>query len=212
MQLTLDQLRACLPEAKTANLERFLEGINETFEHFEINTPQRCAMFLAQTAHESGLFAATQENLNYSAKGLTGTFKKYFPSQDSTTGYERKPERIANRVYANRMGNGNEASGDGFKYRGRGLIQLTGRDNYTNCGTALLMDLTADPDQAATNPVAVLSAGWFWNTRNLNKWADAGDVLTVTKKINGGTIGLADRKQHYEHILEVLELVEAEQR
>ena len=210
MQLTLDQLRACLPEAKTANLEKFLEGINETFEHFEINTPKRCAMFLAQTAHESGNFAATQENLNYSAKGLVGTFKKYFPSPDSTIGYERKPDRIANRVYANRMGNGNEQSGDGFKYRGRGLIQLTGKDNYTNCGLALLMDLTTDPDQVANNPVAVLSAGWFWDTRRLNQWADKGDVLTVTKKINGGTIGLEDRKKHYEHILEVLELVKEE--
>ena len=210
MQLTLDQLRACLPDAKTSNLEKFLEGINETFEHFEINTPRRCAMFLAQTAHESGNFSATQENLNYSAKGLVGTFKKYFPSPDSTIGYERKPDRIANRVYANRMGNGNEQSGDGFKYRGRGLIQLTGKDNYTNCGTALLMDLTTDPDQVANNPVAVLSAGWFWDTRRLNQWADKGDVLTVTKKINGGTIGLEDRKRHYEHILEVLELVEEE--
>ena len=210
MQLTLDQLRACLPEAKTSNLEKFLEGINETFEHFEINTPRRCAMFLAQTAHESGNFAATQENLNYSAKGLVGTFKKYFPSPDSTIGYERKPDRIANRVYANRMGNGNEQSGDGFKYRGRGLIQLTGKDNYTNCGTALGLDLTTNPDQVATNPVAVLSAGWFWDTRRLNTWADKEDIKTVTKKINGGTIGLVDRTAHYYHILEVLNLIQQE--
>lgn len=210
MQLTLDQLRACLPEAKSSNLEKFLEGINETFEHFEINTPRRCAMFLAQTAHESGNFSATQENLNYSAKGLQGTFKKYFPTADSTIGYERKPDRIANRVYANRMGNGNEQSGDGFKYRGRGLIQLTGKDNYTNCGLALLMDLTTDPDQVAQNPVAVLSAGWFWDTRRLNQWADKGDVLSVTKKINGGTIGLQDRIKHYEHIKEVLDLIAEE--
>jgi putative chitinase len=210
MQLTLDQLRACLPEAKAANLEQFLEGINETFEHFEINTPARCAMFLAQTAHESGNFSTTQENLNYSAKGLTGIFKKYFPTQDSTISYERKPERIANRVYANRMGNGNESSGDGYKYRGRGLIQLTGKDNYTNCGTALGLDLLTDPDQVANNPVAVLSAGWFWDTRRLNTWADKEDIKTVTKKINGGTIGLADRTAHYHHILEVLNLIQQE--
>ncbi len=211
MKLQLDHLRACLPEAKTPNLEKFLEGINETFEHFDINTPQRCAMFLAQTAHESANFSATQENLNYSAKGLQGIFKKYFPTQDSTISYERKPERIANRVYANRMGNGAEASGEGYKYRGRGLIQLTGKDNYTNCGKALGMDLLADPDSVANNPVAVLSAGWFWDTRKLNTWADKGDVLTVTKRINGGTIGLEDRKRHYEHILEVLESVAEEQ-
>lgn len=210
MQLSLDQLRACLPEAKVSNLEQFLEGINETFEHFEINTPARCAMFLAQTAHESGNFSTTQENLNYSSKGLTGIFKKYFPTQDSTISYERKPERIANRVYANRMGNGNEGSGDGYKYRGRGLIQLTGKDNYTNCGTALGLDLLTDPDQVAQNPVAVLSAGWFWDTRRLNTWADKEDIKTVTKKINGGTIGLADRTAHYHHILEVLNLIQQE--
>lgn len=210
MQLTLDQLRACLPEAKQSNLEKFLEGINETFEHFEINTPARCAMFLAQTAHESGNFSATQENLNYSAKGLQGTFRKYFPTQDSTISYERKPERIANRVYANRMGNGNEASGDGYKYRGRGVIQLTGKDNYTACGKALGLDLLANPDSVADNPTAVLSAGWFWDTRRLNAPADKGDVVTVTKKINGGTIGLEDRKRHYEHIKHVLELIKSE--
>jgi len=211
MKLELDHLRACFPQAKSQHLEKFLEGINETFEHFEINTPQRCAMFLAQTAHESGNFATTQENLNYSAKGLMGIFKKYFPTVDSTISYERKPERIANRVYANRMGNGSESSGEGYKYRGRGLIQLTGKDNYTNCGRALGLDLVSNPDQVADNPVAVLSAGWFWDTRKLNTWADQNDVLTVTKKINGGTIGLNDRTAHYHHILEVLELIAKEQ-
>lgn len=210
MKLTVEQLQACLPQAKLSNLEKFVEGINETFEHFDINTPQRCAMFLAQTAHESANFSATQENLNYSAKGLMGIFKKYFPTQDSTVSYERKPERIANRVYANRMGNGSESSGEGYKYRGRGLIQLTGKDNYRNCGKALQMDLIADPGQVAENPVAVLSAGWFWDTRKLNQWADKNDVKTVTKKINGGDIGLADRTAHYHHILEVLELIQEE--
>jgi putative chitinase len=210
IKLTLEHLQACLPEAKKANLEKFVEGLNETFEHFEIDTPKRMAMFIAQTAHESGNFAATQENLNYSAKGLSGTFKKYFPTEESATAYARKPEKIANKVYGSRMGNGAESSGDGYKYRGRGVIQLTGKDNYTACGKALGMDLLADPDSVAENPVAVLSAGWFWNTRRLNDWADKGDVLTVTKKINGGTIGLADRKKHYEHILEVLEDIEGE--
>jgi len=204
IKLTLENLQACLPDAKVSNLEKFLEGFNETFEHFEINTPESMAMFLAQTAHESGNFSATEENLNYSAKGLTGTFKRYFPSETDATPYARKPEKIANRVYGARMGNGAESSGEGYKYRGRGVIQLTGKDNYNNCGKALGLDLLAEPDQVAKNPVAVLSAGWFWNTRKLNTWAEKGDVLTVTKKINGGTIGLADRKKHYEHIVEVL--------
>lgn len=204
IKLTLEHLQACLPEAKVANLEKFLEGFNETFEHFEINTPESMAMFLAQTGHESGNFSATEENLNYSAKGLTGTFRKYFPNEADATPYARKPEKIANKVYGGRMGNGPEASGEGYKYRGRGVIQLTGKDNYRNCGKALGIDLLAEPDQVAKNPVAVLSAGWFWDTRKLNTWAEKGDVLTVTKKINGGTIGLEDRKKHYEHIVEVL--------
>lgn len=204
IKLTLEHLQACLPDAKKANLEKFVEGFNETFEHFEINTPERMAMFLAQTGHESGNFAATEEGLSYGAKGLMGTFKKYFPDEATAKAYERKGEKIANRVYGGRMGNGPEASGDGYKYRGRGIIQLTGKDNYKNCGKALGLDLVADPDSVAKNPVAVLSAGWFWDTRKLNQWADSGDVLTVTKKINGGTIGLEDRKKHYNHILEVL--------
>lgn len=208
IEVTIDVLVECLPDAKRSNLEKFVEGLNETFEHFEINTPERMAMFIAQCAHESGNFAATQENLNYSAKGLTGTFKKYFPTEESATPYARKSEKIANRVYGSRMGNGPESSGDGYRFRGRGVIQLTGRDNYTACGKALELDLLTDPDSVAENPVAVLSAGWFWNTRRLNDWADKGDVLTVTKRINGGTIGLADRKKHYEHILEVLHALE----
>jgi len=208
IEVTIDVLVECLPDAKRSNLEKFIEGLNETFEHFEIDTPERMAMFIAQCAHESGNFGTTRENLNYSAKGLTGTFKKYFPTEDSATSYARKPEKIANRVYGSRMGNGPESSGEGFKYCGRGLIQLTGKDNYTACGKSLELDLLTDPAQVEENPVAVLSAGWFWNTRRLNEWADKGDITTVTKKINGGTIGLADRKKHYEHILEVLHALE----
>jgi putative chitinase len=208
IELTVDILAECLPDATHKNLEKFVEGLNETCVHFEINTPQRMAMFLAQTAHESGNFSTTHENLNYSADGLVGTFKKYFSSKEVAAPYARKPEKIANRVYGNRMGNGDEASGDGFEYCGRGLIQLTGKDNYTACGKALDMDLLTDPDIVEENPVAVLSAGWFWNTRRLNDWADKGDVKTVTKKINGGSIGLADRKKHYEHILEVLQALD----
>jgi putative chitinase len=205
INLTLEHLQACLPEAKKANLEKYVEGFNETFEHFEINTPERMAMFIAQTAHESGNFNAVEENLNYQAKALLAFWPKKFAGVADE--YARKPEKIANRAYCDRMGNGNEASGEGYKYRGRGIIQLTGKDNYRACGKALGIDLVSEPDQVAKNPVAVLSAGWFWNTRKLNQWADKEDVVTVTKKINGGTIGLADRTAHFHHILEVLRLI-----
>jgi putative chitinase len=208
-QLTIDVLKACLPQAKPERLNMFLEGLNETFEHFEINTPARQAMFIAQTAHESGNFNATEENLNYQAKALMAFWPKKFAGVADE--YARKPEKIANRAYCDRMGNGNEASGEGWKYRGRGLIQLTGKDNYRACGKALGLDLLAEPDQVAKNPVAVLSAGWFWDTRKLNQWADKEDVTTVTKKINGGTIGLADRTAHFHHILEVLKSVHVEE-
>jgi putative chitinase len=203
MNITIDQLQVCLPQAKHTNLEKFVEGINETFEHFEINTPARMAMFLAQTAHESANFAATQENLNYQAKALMAFWPKRFSGVAEQ--YARHPEAIANRAYCDRMGNGNEASGEGWAYRGRGLIQLTGKDNYRHCGDALGIDLLTNPDQVADNPVAVLSAGWFWDTRKLNQWADQDDVTTVTKKINGGTIGLQERTAHYHHIKEMLE-------
>lgn len=205
VELKLEHLQACLPKANVHHLEEFLDGINETFEHFDISTPNRMAMFLAQTAHESGNFSATEENLNYAAKALLAFWPKKFAGVADA--YARKPEKIANRAYSDRMGNGPEASGDGYSYRGRGLIQLTGKDNYTACGKALGIDLAANPDQVSRDPVAVLSAGWFWDTRKLNQWADKGDVLTVTKKINGGTIGLEDRTSHYNHILEVLKSV-----
>jgi len=204
-ELTIDILKACLPQGKADRLGMFVEGLNETFEHFEINTPERMAMFIAQTAHESANFSAVEENLNYAAKALLGFWPKKFAGVADE--YARKPEKIANRAYCDRMGNGNEASGEGYKFRGRGLIQLTGKDNYKSCGKALGLDLVADPDQVAKNPVAVLSAGWFWDTRKLNTWADKEDVTTVTKKINGGTIGLADRTAHFHHILEVLRSV-----
>lgn len=205
IKLTLEHLQACLPEAKKANLEKYVEGFNETFEHFEINTPERMAMFIAQTAHESGNFNAVEENLNYQAKALLSFWPKKFAGVADE--YARKPEKIANRAYCDRMGNGPESSGEGYKYRGRGIIQLTGKDNYKACGKALGLDLLTDPDQVAKNPVAVLSAGWFWDTRKLNQWADKEDITTVTKKINGGTIGLADRTHHFHHILEVLKMI-----
>lgn len=202
MTITVEILAACLPQAKHDRLEMFCEGINETFEHFEINTPNRMAMFLAQTAHESANFSAVEENLHYKAHALMAFWPKRFAGVAEQ--YEMHPEMIANRAYCDRMGNGPEESGEGFAYRGRGLIQLTGKDNYRHCGDALGIDLLSNPDQVSHNPVAVLSAGWFWDTRKLNIPSDHGDVERVTKLINGGTIGLQERAAHFNHIVQVL--------
>ena len=180
--------------------EKVLAQIPDTAAKFEINTPLRLAHFLAQCGHESGQFRVVNENLNYGAKGLLGIFKKYFPNEAKAKEYERKPEKIANLVYASRMGNGPEQSGDGFKYRGRGYIQLTGKDNYTAFGKAINENIAATPDLVATQ-YPLLSAAWFFNKNGLHKLADKGatpEVVTmVTKRVNGGTIGLADRLKHF---------------
>jgi putative chitinase len=176
-------------------------------EKFAVNTPLRLAHFLAQCGHESGGFRITQENLNYSAKGLQGIFKKYFPSEALALDYAKKPQKIANRVYGGRMGNGNEASGDGFKFRGRGFIQLTGRDNYKAFDDAVEDNILENPDLVATKyPLA--SAAWFWNKNKLNQLADKGNapevVTMITKRVNGGTIGLADRQKHFNEYYSLL--------
>ena len=175
-------------------------------EKFQINTPTRLAHFLAQTGHESGGFRVFQENLNYSGKGLKGIFGKYFRRPDKTfdepkvLAYAKKPEKIANLVYGGRMGNGPEASGDGFKFRGRGAIQLTGKDNYTAFFKSIGLGPDADPNLVGTQYV-LLSAAWFWSKNGLNKIADEGAsdavVTKITKRVNGGTIGLADRIKHF---------------
>jgi len=164
----------------------------------------RQAAFLAQTAHESASFTAVKENLNYSAIGLRKIFPKYFPTDELAAQYARQPWKIANRVYANRMGNGDEASGDGWKYRGRGLIQLTGKNNYVSCGTDIGKDLTADPLWLESPEGAVKSALWYWNKNSLNTYADAEDIRGMTKRINGGYHGLDDRLQKYERAKQVL--------
>lgn len=169
-------------------------------------SPNRAAHFFAQTAHESGNFKAFSENLNYGAKGLRSIFGKYFKTDLEARLYERQPQKIANRVYANRMGNGDEASGDGFRYCGRGLIQLTGRDNYAFFAGSLDIPIEEAAEYLETFEGAVQSACWFWESNNLNQWADKDDILTLTKRINGGTIGLEDRKKHYEHAKHVLGL------
>jgi putative chitinase len=176
-------------------------------EKFGVNTPLRLAHFLAQCGHESGGFRITQENLNYSAKGLQGIFKKYFPSEALALDYAKKPQKIANRVYGGRMGNGNEASGDGYKFRGRGYIQLTGRDNYKAFDAAVEDNILENPDLVASKH-ALASAAWFWNKNKLNQLADKGAVTEVvtmiTKRVNGGTIGLPDRIKHFNEYYSLL--------
>ena len=181
--------------------------IPDTAAKFGINTPLRLAHFLAQCGHESGGFRATQENLNYSAKGLMGIFKKYFPTLALAQAYERKPEKIANRVYGGRMGNGPESSGEGYKFRGRGYIQLTGKENYTAFGKSIGEDMTVNADKVS-GPYALLSAAWFFSKNGLHKIADEGSsdavVTKITKRVNGGTIGLADRIKHFKEYYNLL--------
>lgn len=176
-----------------------LTEIHNVGEKFNINTPLRLAHFLAQTGHESGNFTITKENLSYSAERLQVIFKKYFTAE-SAAEYAHKPEKIANIVYANRMGNGNQASGEGYKFRGRGFIQLTGKENYASFDKTVEDDILANPDLIATK-YPLLSAAWFWNKNNLNIVSDGGatdEVVTkVTKRINGGIIGLPDRIKHF---------------
>lgn len=203
--ITLELLEKVCPKTKKEVLVKFVDPLNEIGKKYQMfENKNRIAGFIAQVAHESGGFNAVAENLNYGYKGLLGVFKKYFPTEELAKQYERQPEKIANRVYANRMGNGDEASGDGYKHRGRGLIQLTGKDNYTRFAKA--MDMTIDEAIAylETTQGAVESAGWFWNTNKLNDLCDKNDFITLTKRINGGTIGLEDRKHHYDTVLEAL--------
>jgi putative chitinase len=172
--------------------EQWVEPLNETFEKYEINTPKRQACFIGQCMHESGGFKLLRENLNYSAKGLVATWPSRFPNEEYAEEYARKPERIANKVYSGRMGNTED--GDGAKYIGRGLIQLTGKDNYKAVTEALGTDFIGQPQLLEEPRYAALSAGWFWNKKGLNALADANDIETMTKRINGGSIGIDDRK------------------
>ena len=180
------------------------EPLTEVFHRYEINTPARQAAFIGQCAHESMNFTKLEENLSYSAEGLMKTWPSRFPTMEVAKPYHRNPEKIANRVYGGRMGNGTEETGDGWLYHGRGLIQLTGKDNYTLASDALGMDFVHSPDYILVPKYAALTAGWYWNKRQLNKEADAKDYTAMTKKINGGTIGLDDRIAHIQHAQEAL--------
>ena len=200
--LSLSQLKQMVPG--NPYIDDWHEALDQLLDDYGINTPQRVAHFIAQCAHESGNFRFIRENLNYSAQGLQGTFRKYFPTLELEQQYQRQPERIANRVYASRMGNGDEASGDGWRYCGRGLIQLTGKDNYTFFAGSLGIPVEEAAEYLATFEGAAQSACWFWEQNNLNRFADAGDIKGLTRAINGGYIGLEDRIHHYEHALHVM--------
>jgi len=205
MELSKEQLKQLLP--KNPYIDHWYDALSKLLPDYEINTRQRIAAFVAQCSHESVGFTALKENLNYKAQTLRKIFPKYFPTDALANEYVNKPnkqEAIANKVYANRMGNGNEASGDGYKYCGRGLIQLTGKENYSWFAASLEISVEDAAEYLQTFEGAAQSACWFWETNNLNQWADKGDIVTLTKRINGGTIGLEDRIKHYEHALHVL--------
>jgi putative chitinase len=198
--MDINKLKGHIPDAVITQLP-------DTIAKFELNTPLRLAHFLAQAGHESGGFKAVNENLNYGAKGLLGIFKKYFPTEEKAKLYERKPEKIANLVYGSRMGNGPEASGEGYKFRGRGYIQLTGKDNYKAFDAVVVESIVDNPDLVATK-YPLLSAAWFFHKNGLHKIADQGAtdavVTSVTKRVNGGTIGLPDRIKHFKEYYNLL--------
>jgi len=203
--ITEQQLRELLP--RNPYVQHWHKALAQLFPDYQINTPRRMAAFIAQCAHESASFTALVENLNYRWQTLRKLFPKYFPSDELAQDYAGRPnkqEAIANRIYASRMGNGDEASGDGYRYRGRGLIQLTGKSNYTWFAASLEITPEEATEYLGTFEGAAQSACWFWETNKLNQWADAEDILTLTKRINGGTIGLEDRIKHYKHAMHVL--------
>jgi putative chitinase len=191
----LDQLVAAGIKPEVA--QRWVQPVQAACAEFDISTPKRVAAFLAQTAHESGGFVWLSENLNYSAEALMKIWPKRFPTIEFARRFHRQPELIANAVYASRMGNGGPETGDGWRYRGRGLKQLTGKDNYTRCGRTLNVDLVGDPDLLLRPGLAARSAGWFWSSSNCGPLADDGQFELLTKRINGGLIGLKDRKERY---------------
>ncbi|TAN58604.1 MAG: glycoside hydrolase family 19 protein [Magnetospirillum sp.] len=203
--LTADILRAALPAARPTDITRFAPPLTEACAEWGIDTPLRLAAFLAQIAHESGQLRALVENLNYSAEALLRVFPHHFDAVQAGA-YARHPDRIASRGYANRMGNGDEASDDGWRYRGRGLIQVTGKTNYAACGTALGLNLIAQPELLEQPGPAARSAAWFWHRNGLNRPADARDIETITRRINGGLTGLEDRKAHYARACAALEV------
>ena len=202
--LTSSQFAELFPNCKDP--DGWVEAMNEVFPKYDINTPERIASFIAQCGHESGGWRVFSENLNYSAKSLNAVFGKYFAKAGrDAEEYHRQPEKIANVVYANRMSNGDTESGDGWRYRGRGPIQLTGKANYSAFSEDMDVDAIDNPDLVSEDKeIALMSAIWFWNKNGLNKYADSGDIKTMTKRINGGYIGLEDRIHHWKEALHML--------
>jgi putative chitinase len=200
--LKKEQLSRLLPG--NPYLDHWYNALSQCLPDYDINTPKRVAAFIAQCQHESGNFKFLKENLNYKAESLMRVWPRYFPTMDVASRYAHNQEKIANRAYANRMGNGSEESGDGWKFCGRGLIQLTGRNNYQNFADSIETDIEDIPHYLATFEGAVQSACWFWESNNLNSLADAGDIMTMTKKINGGLLGLEDRQKHYNEALRIM--------
>jgi putative chitinase len=206
MSFTFEFKKEHLAEMIKGNpyIDQWYDALSAILPEYGINTPERVAAFIAQCAHESGGFKFLKENLNYKAESLLKVFPKYFKTLDEARAYEKRPEKIANKIYGGRMGNGDESSGDGFRYCGRGLIQLTGKENYSWFAASLEIPVEEASEYLETFEGAVQSACWFWEENKLNQWADKGDILTLTKRINGGTIGLDDRIKHFNHALHVL--------
>lgn len=201
--LTVALLRQIMPNITAANAEKYVEPLASAMSEVNIDTPLRQAHFIAQIAHESGSFRYVEENLNYSESALNAVFGKYFNAGNPAADYARQPEKIANCVYADRMGNGDQGSGEGWKFRGRGLIQLTGKSNYEAFADFCDQDLLNNPALVASDPLlAVSTATWYWQSRDLNRYADTDDITGVTKRINGGTNGLDDRKAFLERAKE----------
>lgn len=201
---TLDKLAACIPQNRDP--EPWFLSLQEYLPQFEIVTVQRVAGFISQCAHESNDFTVLVENLNYGAEGLCSIFGKYFRTDAEAFQFQRRPAAIANRVYANRMSNGPESSGDGWAYRGRGILQITGRYNYSQCSMDVFQDtsLVDNPDLLTTPAYAVVSACWYWNKNSLNAICDSENVTLLSKKINGGTNGLNDRISRWNHCINIL--------
>lgn len=203
--ITIDLLKTIAPKTKQSVLEQYVGPLDEVAKYYDMyDNIHRVAGFVAQTAHESGGFNFIKENLNYSSSGLIKTFPKYF-TQETAEQYQHQPEKIASRIYANRMGNGDEASGDGYKFCGRGLIQLTGRSNYTKFAGDLGISIEDCVTFMEAAEGATSSAGWFWDNNNLNQYCDSDDFVMLTKRINGGTIGIEERKKLYQIVLSTLQ-------
>lgn len=202
------EFKAVIPDVNWTYAQNYIGLLVTVLPKYGIDTPLRQAHFLAQVAHESGGFKFVEENLNYSAKALYGVFRKYFPNLEAAEGYARQKQKIANKVYANRLGNGSEASGDGWKYRGRGLIQLTGKANYQSFSNSAGIDAVANPEQVATPEYAMASACWYWQSRKINQYADADDLYMVTKRVNGGTNGIESRQHYLDEFKRLLKIPE----